>query len=158
MSILYVLDKKDFKNLVSILDRYDEKLKDWKTHLKIDGKNIESANIEQASWLAYYDEIKIELKTLVDFMDMKIKEIRGKVTNMILNKSSEIHNEKTRERLIDCDPDYIKMYQISLEVKEIYSLADSIVNQFIQRGYILTNLVRIRTSDIQDVTLYIDGK
>lgn len=158
MSVLSVLDKKDFKNLLSILNDYDDKLKDWKSNIKIDGKNIESANIEQASWMAYYDEIKIELKTLVDFMDMKVKEIRGKVASMILKNSSELHNEKTRERLIDCDPDYIKMYQIYLEVKEVYSLADAIVTQFIQRGYTLTNLVRIRTADIQDITLYIDGK
>lgn len=158
MSVLSELEKKSLRNLADILSRYDKRLQGWKENVKIEGKTLEVANVEQASWLAYYDEIKVELKTLCDFMDMKVKEIRGRVMDLILKNSSEVYNEKTRERLIDFDPDYIKMYQIYLEVKELYSLADSIVNQYIQRGYTLMNAVRIRTADIQDITLYIDEK
>lgn len=156
MSIIGKLDRDKFTNLLEILDSYDIKMKDWKSHVNIDGKNIQSANIEQASWLAYYDEIRVELKTLLDFFDMKIREVRGNVARLLMSKEDHSLNERTRERYIDADPKYIKTYQLFLEVQEIYNLADSIVKQFTQRAYVLNNLVKIHMSAIQDVTLFLD--
>lgn len=155
--ILSKLDRKNLTNLDVILANYEDRLDGWKKNIIIDGKNIEGANIEQASWLAYYDEIKVELKTLVDFMDMKVKEIRGNVTIDIIKHSGEAHTHISREKLVDCNPEYLKMYQYYLLAKEVYNLADSITNQFLQRAYVLTNLVKIRVAGIQDITLYIDG-
>lgn len=155
MSILSELDTENFSNIVEILNNYDEKLKNWKKHLVLEDKNIEKANIEQISYLAYYDEIKVELKTLLDFFDMKVKEIRGKVLTLILNKSRLDVQEKSRERMIDSDPQYIKIYQIYLEIKEVYSLADSIVQQFRDRAFALDKLVKIHIAGIQDITLVI---
>lgn len=156
MSILRKLNRKTFENLPDILLSYEEKIKDWKSHVIIDGKNIEKANIEQSSWLAYYDQIRVELRTLVDFFDMKVKEIRGEVTSYIIQKSEIDHNERTRERMIDASPEYIKIFQYFLQVKEIYNMVDSIVNQFRDRAFVLNNLVKIRIANIQDINLFLD--
>lgn len=157
MTILLKLDTDKFSNLIEILDAYDSKLKDWKKHLVLDGKNIQSANVEQASWLAYYDEIRIELQTLLEFFDMKVKESRGTAVRRLLNKQDNILNEKTRERLIDEDPAYIKRNMLFLEVQELYNLSHSIVKQFEQRQYTLTNLTKIHQAQISDITLRMDN-
>lgn len=156
--ILAKLDRKTFKNLPEILETYETRLNGWESNVKIDGKNIESANIEQASWLAYYDQIKVELRTLVNFLEMKEKEIRGKLTMEIIRNSSLDHNERTRERMIDAEPEYIKMHSNFLLADEVYRTADMVVNQFLQRAYALNNLVKIRVAQIQDITLYIDDR
>lgn len=157
-TILSKLDRKTFDNLPEILESYENRMNGWKKNVQIDGKNIEGANVEQSSWLAYYDELKVELRTLVDFLDLKIDEIRGKLTSEILNNSSLDTNHQTRERLIDAEPTYVKLYQNKLLAKEVYNTADMIVNNFIQRGYILKNLVQIRTAALQDITLFIDDR
>lgn len=156
--ILAKLDRKQFKNLPEVLEEYEARLKGWQVNVKIDGKNIEAANIEQASWLAYYDEMKVELRTLVDFMDMKVKEVRGILTSVIMKNSSLDTNERTRERMIDAEPDYLRIYQNYLLAKEVYNMADMVTNQFIQRAYALNNLVKIRIAGIQDMTLFIDDR
>lgn len=153
MSILAELDRKEFSNIADILSNYDDKLRDWKKHLILEDKNIEKANIEQISYVAYYDEIKVELKTLVDFFDMKVRETRGHILSYILDKSRLDMQEKSRERMIDSDPKYIKIYELYLEVKELYMFADSIVQQFRDRAFALDKLVKIRMAEIQDITL-----
>ena len=156
--LLAKLDRKTLKNLPEILEGYETKLQGWQDNVKIDGKNIEAANIEQASWLAYYDEIKVELRTLVEYLEMKEKEVRGRLTMEIIKNASLDHNERTRERLIDAEPEYIRMHSNFLLAGEVYRMADMIVNQFLQRAYALNNLVKIRVAQIQDITLYIDDR
>jgi hypothetical protein len=158
MSVLGKLDRKGLTNLPEILDAFDARMDGWEAKVKIDGKNIEAANIEQASWLAYYDQIKVELRTLVDFMDMKVKEKRGILTNIMIKNMSLDTNERTRERMIDADEEYIRIYQNYLLVNEVYKTAEMIVNSFAQRAYTLTNIVKIRVADVQDITLYIDDR
>ena len=157
-TILSKLDTKKLSNVPEILEAYENRLNGWQANVKIDGKNIEAANVEQASWMAYYDEIKVELRTLVNFLEMKEKEIRGKLTRVIIDNSSLDHNERTRERMIDTEPEYIKIHQYYLLADETYRMADMIVTQFLQRAYALNNLVKIRVAQIQDITLYIDDR
>lgn len=157
-NILAKLDRKEFKNLPEVLAAYEQRMQGWQDNVKIDGKNIEAANIEQTSWLAYYDEIKVELRTLVNFLEMKEKEMRGKLTRQVIDHSSLEHNERTRERMIDADPEYIKLHSNYILADEVYRMADMITNQFLQRAYALNNLVKIRVASIQDITLYIDDR
>lgn len=156
--ILAKLDRKEFKNLPEILEAYEKRMHGWEDNVKIDGKNIEAANIEQASWLAYYDQVKVELRTLVNFLEMKEKEMRGKLTRQVIDHSSMDINERTRERMIDAEPEYIRIHSNYILADEVYRTADMITNQFLQRAYALNNLVKIRVASIQDITLYIDDR
>lgn len=155
MSILSLLDRNEFSNIDKILDAYKIEIKDWKSHLIIDGKNIEKANIEQMSHLAFYDEIKVELKSLLDFFDMKVKQVRGEVLSYIIKNSRLDLQERARERMIDSDPKYIKIYEIYLNVKELYNKLESIVENFRDRAWVLDRLVKIRIASLQDVTLFL---
>ncbi len=155
MSILSVLDKKEFSNIDKILKAYKKEIKDWKSHLIIDGKNIEIANIEQMSHLAFYDEIKVELKSLLDFFDMKVKQVRGEVLSYIIKNSRLDLQLQDRELMVDSDPKYLHIYETYLTVKELYNLVDSIVTNFRDRAWALDRLVKIRIAALQDITLFI---
>ena len=155
MSILSLLDKKEFSNIDKILEAYKKEIKDWKSHLIIDGKNIEIANIEQMGHLAFYDEIKVELKSLLDFFDMKVKQVRGEVLSYIIKNSRLDLQLQARERMVDSDPKYLQIYETYLHVKELYNLVDSIVTNFRDRAWALDRLVKIRIAALQDITLFI---
>lgn len=155
MNILKTLRKENIDELIDdILIEFYKKLSDWKKNLKIDGKNIEKANVEQASWMAYYDEIKVQVRALLEFYEMKVKESRSKALKNIIQHSAMDHGERAREKLIDSDPTYIKYIRIYLEIKELYNLLESISDQIRNRAFALNNIVKIRIAQMEDVTLY----
>jgi hypothetical protein len=139
-----------------ILNDYKKKLKDWKKDINLTGKNIQVANVEQASLLAYYDEVKVNLKSLVEHYEMRVKQIRSDTLRMIYTSAKYDYSSTERERIIDGDPKYIKYKGIYNRVVEMYTLAASITDQFKGRAYTIHNQIEILKAGLQDVTLYVD--
>lgn len=154
MLILRKLKKENIDDLIDpLLDKYADDLKSWKKDVEIGGKNLKIANVEQASYLARYDEIKVNLKSLLDYYDMKVKEVRSESIKMLTKNSSFSYTSTEKEKIVDSDPKYIKTYRIYLEVKELHNMASAIVDQFKNRAYTLHNLVKIYESSLEDITL-----
>lgn len=154
MQILRKLKKENIDNLIDpILDQYADDISDWKKDISIEGKNLKIANVEQASHLARYDEIKVNLKSLLDYYDMKVKEVRSESIKMLTKNSNVSYTSTEKEKIVDSDPKYIKIYKIYLEVKELHNMAAAIVDQFKNRAYTLHNLVKIYESSLEDITL-----
>lgn len=144
------------KHIESILDEYENKISGWKDDLSLKGKNIEVANVQQASYAAYYDEMKVEIKSLYEYYDMRIKEVRSAALQMIDKHSSKAYTTTEKERLIDSDPSFIKYKRIIIEISEIYNTLLSISDLFKDRKFLLNNIVKIRVASLQDITLYED--
>ncbi len=72
--------------IFNIINGYYIKLNGWKDNIKLNGKNIEVANMEQASWIAYYDEIRSEIKSILNYYSVKLKQVRGNVYQEIIKR------------------------------------------------------------------------
>lgn len=131
----------------------DERLKGWQDNLTIDGKNLEVCCIEQASWLAYYDEIAVELKYTLDFVEMIERMLRGEIMTDIKTRFQKEYTDTSIQRVIDANPDYIEVHEILLTVQEQYDKARSIVKAFEQRSYSLNNIVKIRENELEHVVV-----
>lgn len=140
----------------AILSEMDKKIKDWKKDVKIGGKNIQIANVEQASYLAYYDEIRVDLKSLLNHYEMRIKQVRSEALQVINKHASKDHGTIEKDRIIDSDKVYLKYKAIHNEVQEMYDLLHSISEQFKSRAYTLHNLIKIRIASLEDITLDYD--
>jgi len=152
--LLRKLKKENIDNLIdAILDEFQEEIKDWESELEIKGKNITIANVEQVSYMARYDEIKVNLKSLLDYYDMRVKQVRGESLQMINENTDYKYSFAEREKLVDGNPKYIKIYRTYLEVKELHGMVTSIVEQFKNRAYSLHNLVKIYGASLEDITL-----
>jgi hypothetical protein len=149
-----ISDEDLLSEIDSIIELYSKKIKDWKQNIKLDGKNIEVVNIQQVAWCAYYDEMRVQIKSIHDFLDMKIRQIRGKLFLKISTSSSNDYSDRAKERIIDDSPEYLAIYRKYLEIKELYENIQSIVDQFKNRSYTLNNIVNIRIAALQDETLY----
>lgn len=152
--LLRKLKKEDIDKLIDvILDEFQDDIKTWEKDLEIKNKNITIANVEQVSYLARYDEIRVNLKSLLDYYDMRVKQVRSESLQMIHKSSDYSYSFAEKEKLVDSDPKYIRTYKIYLEVKELHNMVASIVEQFKNRAYALHNLVKIHAASLEDITL-----
>lgn len=141
------------ENVAVILERYDRDLQHAKDHIAIEGKRLEKANLEQASWQAFYDERRIELYTLVKHFEAEVARVRGKLWAKYTDNFTIALGPKDKDQYINKEPAYLLMNAIFLEVKEIYSQYEAVVDAFRSRGFALRNITNIRVSQLEDVIL-----
>lgn len=139
--------------LPDVLAQYEDELIGLDEKLAIKGKRLEVANVENAAWQSYFDQRKIELYTLVKFMDQEVQRVRGKLFRSYKENHSRELNEREIGRYIDNEDAYLLMNQLYLEVKEIHGKFESAVNAFTTRGYALNNITKIRVASLEDVEL-----
>lgn len=142
----------NYVNLGKILEPYADELADKDHNLEIKGKTIELANREQPQHLAYYDERRVELSTLVKFFEGEMARVRSKLIRGMEQYPREL-SDRMKEKYIDEDEAYLQVFHKFLVVKEMYGLYDSLVECFRARGYALNNITKIRVASLEDVIL-----
>lgn len=152
MSIIFDVAE-DLSNIPEILDQYENALKGHEQNLQIKGKNLEKANVENPSWLAFYDQRKIELHSLARFIEMKLEQEKGKLWKMYTEKYSRELAARDKDQYINKEPSYLKIYQVVIIIEELLKKYTSVVDAFQNRGYALRNITSLRVSSLEDVVL-----
>lgn len=140
-------------NIVNVLAEYEEALQEAEQHIAIKGKRLEAANVENAAWQVYFDQKKIELYTLVKYMDAEVQRVRGKLFRSYKENHSRELNEREINRYIDNEEAYLTMNELKLEVQELHEKYTAVVDAFRSRGFALNNITRIRVASLEDVEL-----
>ena len=153
MTTIGKLGGDSLSNLPDVLDSINKRLEGWEANIRIDGKNIESANVEQPSWIAYYDQIAVEAGTIMDYAEMLVKRVRAERMVYIKVNAGKDYTDTAVQRAIDGDKAYIRYQQLYLEVKEMYEKCKAIVDAFRQRSYSLNNIVKIRENELENITI-----
>jgi hypothetical protein len=142
-----------FEKLPAVLAEYDKALEDIEKQIEIKGKGLEGANMENPTWQSYYDQKRIELKTLTDFMDLEVSRVRGKLFRKYKESHSRELNEREINQYINNEEAYLIKYQMYLEVKEMLQKYQAVVDAFTTRGYALNNITKARVASLEDVIL-----
>lgn len=145
--------KERFKNLPDLLATYDSELKNAEQDLAIKGKSLENANKENPSLYSFYDERRLELKTLVDFMDNQVARTRGRLWRTFTENNNRELSDRSKDKYIDGEQAYLDIYEIYLEVKDLQQQYESVVEAFKLRGYALKNITEIRVASLENVLL-----
>lgn len=148
MSVIFDI-KPDLSNLVQILDRYEEAIKDLDDELKLKGKQLAQANSENPSLLAYYDERKAELKSIMQLVEMHIDKVKGELWQKFTENHSRDLGPRDKEMYVKKDPEYLKRYQLFLCVQELYMRYSAAVEAFIARGFSLRNITNLRVAQVE---------
>jgi hypothetical protein len=148
--------RKDFAYALTIINDYEKKLAGWQDDVKLDSKNIEIVNVEQSSWMAYYDEIKVQLKIMLDYFEHLLKKQKASDMKALMQNSKKTITDRMVEKLAEESQEYNDIYMIYLEIKELYMLSASIVEQLQHRGYAINNIVKIREKELQGITLHLN--
>lgn len=141
----------NLENLPSIINEYQEALEQAESHLSIKGKNLEKANIEQPSWHSYYDQLRIELHSILKFVESKMNSTRGRLFRSYTENYGRDLSDRAKDKYIDNEQAFLDMYELYLEIKEMYDKYQSVVDAFQARGYALNNITKLRVSALEDV-------
>lgn len=152
MSILLKLGP-NMKNIQNLLDQYTEDLIPYANNLTIDNKTLEKCLKEQATWCAYYGERNAELSTIIKHIENQIKRIRGILTVQYNENYNPKLSERVTDKYIDRENDYLDIYSVLLEVQELKSKYENVLEAFKSRGYALRNITEARINEINQVTL-----
>ena len=145
---------KDLSNMYDVLSMIKSELvSSYKQDIGLRGKTLRQANIEHSSLLGYYDEIRINLQSLHDYLELRLAEKKAKVIRYIVENSSHEYGERMIDKLVEDDPQYIELKLKNIEVNEVYELSKAIVRQFEQRSYSLNNISRLVVAQAQDDSL-----
>lgn len=155
MSTIAKLGGPSLTNLPKVLASIEKRIDGWEEQIKIDGKNIEVANVEQPSWIAYYDQLCVETGTILDYIELQVKKVRAEQMRHIKDNLSKDYTDSAIQKIIDGNPLYIEKQELYLEVKEVYDKCRAIVEAFKQRSYSLNNIVKIREAELENITIRI---
>ncbi len=146
--------KKDLSNLYEIITIIKKSIVgSYKGDIDIKGKTLRRANVEQPSLLAYYDEIRVNLQSLNDYIEVKLLEKRANVLRFIHENSKFEYGERTVDKLIEDDSGYIELKLKKIVVNEVLDLAKAICKQFEQRSYSLLNITKLVVAQSEDDTM-----
>lgn len=152
MSVIFDVED-DLKNIPQLLFKYEDALAGYEENLKIKGKNLEKANVENPSWLAYYDQRRIELNSLARFVEMKLEQTKGKLWKMYTENYSRELSARDKDQYVARETEYLKVYQVLITVEELLKKYSSVVDAFQNRGYALRNITSLRVATMEDVVL-----
>lgn len=141
-----------YKNFNKVFEKYAELVVSYEQELAIEGKQLETANREQPTWIAYYDERRVELKIYVEFFEMEIQKVRAKLLKGMEQYPRDL-SDRMKEKYIEGEESYLNVYEKYLEVKELYGKFDSIVKAFEQRGFALRNITNARVASVHDAII-----
>lgn len=153
MSTIAKLGGTNLPNLPKVLASIEKRLDGWEKNIQLDGKNIEIANVEQPSWIAYYDQLCVETGIILDYVELQVKKVRAERIKYVRSNSSREYTDTAIQKVIDDNEEFIKIQELYLEVKEIYDKCKAVVEAFKQRSYSLNNIVKIREAELENITI-----
>lgn len=144
-------DKKEM--LAEVLFQYEEDLEQAPALLQIEGKTLEYSNVEQATNQALFDEKRIELATLVKFLESEVARIRGKLWRSYTENMSLDLGPKDKDQYINNEQAYLSMHRLLLEAQETYKKYEAVVEAFKSRGFALRNITNLRVASLENIVL-----
>lgn len=149
--------RKDLTNLNQILANVKEYIGNYENDVTLKGKTLRTANVEQPSLFGYYDEIRVHLQSLSDYIELKVVARHAAVLRYISENASQDYGERMKEKLVNEDVEYANIKLMKLETDEVLEMIKSICEQFKQRGYSLKNISNLVSSKSEDEFIELNG-
>lgn len=143
----------NLNQLLDVISQYETDLNEYEQHLTLKGKTLEYALKEQPTWSAYYGERAVELSTLVKHLEVQIKRVRGKLTVQYNENYNPSLSERMTEKYIDRESEYLSIYELYLEVKELLDKYEMILESFNRRGFALRDITAAKINSVNLDTL-----
>jgi hypothetical protein len=137
------------KNIRTIVNDYEHDLLNYEERLTMVGKTIEHCLKEQPQWTAYYAERKVEIKSIVAWLETQIKKVRAQLYIQYNEHHSRALGDRTIDKYIDREDEYLNYNSYLLEFQEILGKYEMLLDAFNKRGFALRDIVQSRINSIQ---------
>lgn len=152
MSVIFDLAD-DMSNLPQIIMKYDEALIGVEKNLNLEGKSLERANLEHASWQSYYDERRIELYSIMKQAEDYVSRVKGEFWVNYTERFSIDLSARDKDMYINKEPTYLNAKRLYNIVVEMYKKYEAVVDAFRSRGFSLRNITNVRVAALEDTVL-----
>ncbi len=144
---------KNLENLPNVLIDFEEILIGYENNIQVKGKTLEMALKEQASWYSFYNQNRLELNTIISYLESKLKRIKAKFYIQYNENYNPKLGERAIEKYIDSEQDVQHMQDLILECQNLLDKYDMILDAFNRRGFVLNNITACRVNEVHESTL-----
>lgn len=139
--------------LPDLLLKYETELAAAPERLSMSGKTGPQALKEQCSWPVHYGMLKAEVSKLHKYLLARTDAVRGELTRRYVETYSRDIGERVRDKYIDNEESYLRMYELYLEVDEIKDKLSAVCDAFDRRGFALRDWTALKVSELTDLTI-----
>lgn len=143
----------DLSNINHVLSFYDTEFENIGHHLKIKGRLLDQALIEQPSWVGHYEVHKASLKTLRKYIESRIERARGKLWRQYSEKSNREMTFQDKGNYANHDPVVVELTRLFHEVSEREEQYAAACEALKQRGFMLNSLVKAKSGGFDTILL-----
>jgi hypothetical protein len=147
------LIKKDLSYLDDVLTIYLDELNNAEHLFKLKGVEITTANLEHISWANYYNQKRIEVKFIKEYVQTRVELVHGELWKKYTENHDRQLQQKDKEYYIKTEPEYLDIRYQYLKVEEIYEQLCRLCSGFDSKGYVLNNLTKLIINQSSDWTI-----
>ena len=136
--------------LPGLLVGYEEDIEAAASRLSLTGKSGPQAQKEQCAWPAFYGMKKAEVSKLSKYLDARVHAVRGGLWKSYTMNNARALGERVVDKYINHEEDYLRIYELFLEVEEIREKFAAICDAFDRRGYALRDWTAIKIAQLED--------
>lgn len=141
------------QKLPDLLAAYDLDINKSVGKLSMVGKTAGQALRDQPNDSAYYAMRKAEVNKLVKFMELQIDACRSRLFRKYTDVPSKELSDRTKDKYIDNEQEYLELYEILLEIKEVHEKFDAICTAFDRRGFALRDWTSLRVHEMESYVI-----
>ncbi len=153
MSRLFELDESKLsEQLPVIFEEFEEEISRAEPLFNLDGAKLEVVARSLPYNQAHYDQLAQEAKQLVKWLENERAKIEARLTKNYLN-GQRVYGSRETATLIAGTPEMVEINQLIIEAALLQQKLDAVVDGFRQMGWMLSNIVKLRVAQLEDVVL-----
>ena len=143
---------KDLTSLPDCIDYFYQELNSAKLESKISG-NIEKASASLPGIVEHRFNQLQEIEAILEYLNIELRKIRSKVFKKYLENYQRALSSRDVEKYVDGEDDVVDMEKIINEFAMLRNQWLGIIKALEIKQWQLSNIIKLRTSGLEDVTL-----
>jgi hypothetical protein len=139
--------------IVDVLEEYEEGLNGIEAVFDLENRRLEQLCKEHSQNLVKYDTKLQELKSLQDFIKIKIDEIESRVWKKYNEGYSLKLSTRDIQAYIAGDSEFVAMREVELEIANTRRKYEAVVEGLKNLGWQLSHITKLRVAQIEDAII-----
>jgi len=152
MALWYAKVSKDISHLPACIDHFYTELEDARREVKIYG-NIEKASAALPGIVEQRFNQLQEIEAVLEYLNIELRRVRSKTFKKYLENYQRALSSRDVEKYVDGEADVVDMEKIINEFAMLRNQWLGIIKSLDVKGYQINNIIKLRVSGLEDVTL-----
>lgn len=153
MSFLFTLDEDNLaEQLPQIFENYEKSIVDAEVLFKLEGQHLELIMRNLPQHQTFYNKRAHDMKQVVKWLENYKAKVEAKFTRNYAQGQRAL-GAREITTFIAGEREIVELNQLIIEANLIHMKLDSIVEGFIQMGWMCTNITKLRVAELQETII-----